>query len=82
VRRTLAYSIHEIALVIGTEATEHNLVSAFNIFLGDIDQVREGVVKEMATFLSVISAPKRLDYLGVFQVKPEKILALVRPNQV
>eukprot|EP01102_Stenamoeba_stenopodia_P000620 TRINITY_DN10595_c0_g1_i1.p1 TRINITY_DN10595_c0_g1~~TRINITY_DN10595_c0_g1_i1.p1 ORF type:complete len:617 (-),score=101.96 TRINITY_DN10595_c0_g1_i1:158-2008(-) len=67
VRRTLAYSIHEIAVVIGTEATEHHLVSAFNIFLGDIDQVREGVVKEMATFLSVISAPKRLDYLGVFQ---------------
>lgn len=67
VRRTLAYSVHEVAKILGTELTEKYLQSAFNMFLGDIDQVREGVVAEMAQFLSVLSEPKRQDYIPVFQ---------------
>jgi serine/threonine-protein phosphatase 4 regulatory subunit 1 len=39
VRRTLAYSLHEIAKIVGTEITEKTLISAFELFLRDLDEV-------------------------------------------
>ena len=38
-RRTLAYSIHEIAIVLGVEKTEKYLMPAVEFFLKDIDDV-------------------------------------------
>lgn len=40
VRRTLAFSIHELALVLGSEITRIELVPTFNSFLKDLDEVR------------------------------------------
>ena len=41
VRRTLAFSIHELALVLGSEITRIELVPTFNSFLKDLDEVRD-----------------------------------------
>jgi serine/threonine-protein phosphatase 4 regulatory subunit 1 len=39
VRRTLAYSLHEIAKIVGTQITEKTLIPAFELFLRDLDEV-------------------------------------------
>ena len=53
VRRTLAFSIHELALILGQEATTRDLVPIFNGFLKDLDEVRIGVLKHFSDFLKV-----------------------------
>lgn len=40
VRRTLAFSIHEIAGLLGPEDAESELTSTFDRFLRDLDEVR------------------------------------------
>ena len=44
VRRTLAYSLHDIARILGRELAEQELLSLFDVFLKDLDEVkvREG----------------------------------------
>lgn len=39
-RRTLSYSVHEVARILGKENTEDDLVSVFDDFLKDLDEVR------------------------------------------
>ena len=39
VRRTLSHSLHEVAKILGTELTETHLLSTFELFLKDLDQV-------------------------------------------
>lgn len=63
VRRTLACSLHEVAQVLGTEITEDSLLEAFDIFLADLDEVKIGVVSNMASFLSVLSENTQKQYL-------------------
>ncbi len=41
VRRSLAFSIHEIAKILTTEITEQYLLSTFDLFLQDSDEVCE-----------------------------------------
>ena len=53
VRRTLAFSIHELAVIVGEENTTRDLVPVFNGFLKDLDEVRIGVLKHLADFLNV-----------------------------
>lgn len=53
VRRTLAFSIHEMALILGDEITSLDLVPIFNGFLKDLDEVRIGVLKHFADFVKV-----------------------------
>ena len=43
VRRTLAFSIHELALVLGCDITRIELVPIFNSFLKDLDEVRKSI---------------------------------------
>lgn len=52
-RRTLAFSIHELAVIVGEENTTRDLVPVFNGFLKDLDEVRIGVLKHLADFLQV-----------------------------
>ncbi len=52
-RRTLAFSIHELAVIVGQENTSRDLVPVFNGFLKDLDEVRIGVLKHLAHFLQV-----------------------------
>merc|ERR1719495_2314085 len=63
VRRTLANSIHELAVILGPEVASQDLVPIFNGFIKDLDEVRIGVLKHLAAFLSLLSPEARAEYL-------------------
>eukprot|EP00163_Fabomonas_tropica_P033672 TRINITY_DN8953_c0_g1_i1.p1 TRINITY_DN8953_c0_g1~~TRINITY_DN8953_c0_g1_i1.p1 ORF type:complete len:652 (+),score=113.34 TRINITY_DN8953_c0_g1_i1:332-2287(+) len=65
VRRSLSHSLHEIAIIVGTEIAESNLLSVFELFLRDLDEVKAGVLKNLAKLLAVLSPPFREKYLHV-----------------
>ena len=52
-RQTLSHSLHEVALILGTELTEGCLLSTFDLFLKDLDQVCRGsLVRPCSMFFS------------------------------
>lgn len=63
VRRTLASSIHEIAMILGEELTATDLVPIYDGFIKDLDEVRIGVLKYLATFLKILKPTDRYQYL-------------------
>ncbi|ELT87826.1 hypothetical protein CAPTEDRAFT_156976 [Capitella teleta] len=63
VRRTLAFSIHELAVIVGEDITGRDLVPVFNGFLKDLDEVRIGVLKHLAEFLRLLKPEIRQEYL-------------------
>ena len=65
IRATLSHSLHEIAKMIGPDLTQTYLLSAFDIFLHDLDEVRIGIVSTLAKFLSALHQQKRTEYLDV-----------------
>uniref|UniRef100_A0A4W5L2I7 Uncharacterized protein n=1 Tax=Hucho hucho TaxID=62062 RepID=A0A4W5L2I7_9TELE len=67
VRRTLAFSIHELAVILGDRLTAADLVPIFNGFLKDLDEVRIGVLKHLYDFLKLLHAEKRREYLYQLQ---------------
>ncbi|XP_056462590.1 serine/threonine-protein phosphatase 4 regulatory subunit 1 isoform X2 [Gadus chalcogrammus] len=67
VRRTLAFSIHELAVILGDQLTAADLVPIFNGFLKDLDEVRIGVLKHLFDFLKLLHAEKRREYLYQLQ---------------
>uniref|UniRef100_A0A4W5R3I2 Serine/threonine-protein phosphatase 4 regulatory subunit 1 n=1 Tax=Hucho hucho TaxID=62062 RepID=A0A4W5R3I2_9TELE len=67
VRRTLAFSIHELALILGDQLTAADLVPIFNSFLKDLDEVRVGVLKHLYDFLKLLHQETRRKYLYQLQ---------------
>ncbi|XP_075777090.1 serine/threonine-protein phosphatase 4 regulatory subunit 1 isoform X5 [Pelodiscus sinensis] len=67
VRRTLAFSIHELAVILGDQLTAGDLVPVFNGFLKDLDEVRIGVLKHLHDFLKLLHLDKRREYLYQLQ---------------
>jgi len=63
VRRTLASSIHELAVILGPEVATKDLVPIFNGFIKDLDEVRIGVLKHLSDFLGLLSSEARAEYL-------------------
>lgn len=63
VRHTLASSIHEIAMILGEELTATDLVPIYDGFIKDLDEVRIGVLKHLATFLRILKPSDRCQYL-------------------
>lgn len=63
VRHTLASSIHEIAMILGEELTATDLVPIYDGFIKDLDEVRIGVLKHLATFLKILKPSDRCQYL-------------------
>lgn len=53
VRRTVASSLHELAIILGQDITTANLTHIFEGFLKDLDEVRIGILKHLAHFLQV-----------------------------
>jgi len=53
VRRTLAFSIHHLANILGEELTRTELVPVFDELLKDLDEVRIGLLKHLVDFLQV-----------------------------
>jgi len=58
VRRTLSCSLHEMAKILGVEITEQHLCPAFEAFLKDLDEVKLGVVQNMASFINSLGESK------------------------
>ncbi|EAW75501.1 protein phosphatase 4, regulatory subunit 1-like, isoform CRA_d [Homo sapiens] len=67
VRRALAFSIHELAVILGDQLTAADLVPIFNGFLKDLDEVRIGVLRHLYDFLKLLHEDKRRDYLYQLQ---------------
>ncbi|KAM4687959.1 serine/threonine-protein phosphatase 4 regulatory subunit 1 isoform 2-T2 [Discoglossus pictus] len=67
VRRTLAFSIHELAMILGDSLTAADLLPIFNGFLKDLDEVRIGVLKHLYDFLKLLQQDKRREYLYQLQ---------------
>ncbi|XP_066289778.1 serine/threonine-protein phosphatase 4 regulatory subunit 1-like isoform X1 [Branchiostoma lanceolatum] len=64
VRRTLAFSIHELAIILGAQLTDQDLIPVFDGFLKDLDEVRIGVLKHLADFLRRLLPERRREYLA------------------
>ncbi|XP_075819342.1 serine/threonine-protein phosphatase 4 regulatory subunit 1-like isoform X2 [Microtus pennsylvanicus] len=67
VRRTLAFSIHELAVILGDQLTAADLVPIFSGFLKDLDEVRVGVLKHLYDFLKLLHEDKRREHLRQLQ---------------
>ncbi|KAI7900271.1 armadillo-type protein [Cokeromyces recurvatus] len=65
VRRTFAYSLHEIARIIGPERTERDLVQIFALYLMDLDEVKQGVIEHLSDFLAALTIESRNEYIPI-----------------
>ena len=54
VRRSLAFSIHECARILGPEITEQDLLPVMFHFLQDIPEVSQGALEHMPQILKVL----------------------------
>ncbi|KAL0482679.1 serine/threonine-protein phosphatase 4 regulatory subunit 1 [Acrasis kona] len=72
VRRSLGCSLHEVARIVGTEISERTLTSAFELFLKDLDEVKIGMIGNLAKFVQVLSDDVRAQYLPVICAIPEQ----------
>ena len=54
VRRTLSFSLHEIAKIIGPELAETELIQVLFGFMKDVAEVREGVTLNLPKFIEVL----------------------------
>ena len=63
VRKTLAYALHELAAILGTELAESELLPTFSHFLKDLDEVKVGVIQNVCRFLAVLSEGARRQHL-------------------
>ena len=63
VRRTLASSIHELGVILGTDVTSAELIPIFNGFLKDLDEVRIGLLKHLEDFFLLLKPEDRIEYL-------------------
>lgn len=62
VRKTLAHSLHEVARLVGQQVAERTLCTIFEAFLQDIEEVKLGVVTNLAAFLAVLGPECRAQY--------------------
>ncbi|KAG2759632.1 hypothetical protein PC129_g7846 [Phytophthora cactorum] len=65
IRRSFAYSLHELARILGQGITETQLATAFDSYLHDVQDVRLGVMLHFADFLENVSPSFRESYLPV-----------------
>ncbi|CAG5082402.1 Similar to Ppp4r1: Serine/threonine-protein phosphatase 4 regulatory subunit 1 (Rattus norvegicus), partial [Cotesia congregata] len=67
VRRTMASSIHEVAIILGEELAAQDLLPIYDGFIKDLDEVRIGALKHLATFLKVLKPADRCHFLPRLQ---------------
>ena len=59
VRKSLAHSLHEVAIVVGQDISERSLSVAFELFLRDLDEVKLGVIANSDKYLAILGATSR-----------------------
>lgn len=67
VRRTVASSLHELAVIFGRDIASEHLTPIFDGFIKDLDEVRIGILRHLAYFLKIITPAKRNTYLPRLQ---------------
>ncbi|CEG36607.1 Protein phosphatase 2A regulatory subunit A and related proteins [Plasmopara halstedii] len=67
IRRSFAYSLHEMARILGQGITETQLATAFDSYLRDVQDVRLGAMLHFADFLENVSPSFRESYLPVLE---------------
>ena len=65
VRRTLSFSLHEMAKILGREIAEQKLLPVLDMFLKDLDEVKVGVVQHLRELLEVVSPERAGKYMPV-----------------
>jgi serine/threonine-protein phosphatase 4 regulatory subunit 1 len=63
VRRTLSYSLHEVAAILGSDLAHEELMPILGKFLHDSTEVRDGVLRHFPEFIKVLDEEKRGDCL-------------------
>ncbi|XP_066256540.1 serine/threonine-protein phosphatase 4 regulatory subunit 1-like isoform X6 [Euwallacea similis] len=63
IRRIVASSLHEVAVILGPELASTDLSPLFEEFLKDLDEVRIGVLNNLFLFMQLINAEKRTVFL-------------------
>lgn len=63
VRWTLATSLHQMALILGPEYTSQDLLPVFLSFMKDLDEVRYGILQNLAAILRLLNRPEQLGIL-------------------
>ena len=63
VRWTLATSLHQMALILGPELTSRDLLPVFLSFMKDLDEVRYGILQNLAAILRLLNRPEQLGIL-------------------
>lgn len=59
VRWTLASSLHQMSLILGTDLTTRDLLPIFLSFMKDLDEVRFGILQNLASFLKLLLRPQQ-----------------------
>eukprot|EP01122_Echinamoeba_exundans_P007798 TRINITY_DN2473_c0_g1_i1.p1 TRINITY_DN2473_c0_g1~~TRINITY_DN2473_c0_g1_i1.p1 ORF type:complete len:587 (-),score=154.87 TRINITY_DN2473_c0_g1_i1:119-1879(-) len=65
VRRSLSFSLHEVAKILGTDLTEAALLPVLEAFLKDLEEVKVGAITHLAEFFGVLSPAVREEFLHV-----------------
>jgi hypothetical protein len=58
VRKTMAKSIYQVALIIGSEQATKDLVAPFVEFFKDIDEIKIEVVRQVSNFIKIVDPSK------------------------
>ncbi|CAG2101590.1 unnamed protein product, partial [Medioppia subpectinata] len=59
VRWTLASSLHQMSNILGSELTTRDLLPVFLSFMKDLDEVRFGILQNLAPFLKLLLRPQQ-----------------------
>lgn len=59
VRRTLSFSLHEVAKILGPDLAETELLPVLLLFMKDIDDVKEGVTENLPKFIEILKPEQR-----------------------
>lgn len=65
VRRSLSFSLHEVAKILGTSLSEQALLPVLEAFLKDLEEVKVGAITHLAEFFAVLSPSVREEFLHV-----------------
>ncbi|CAL1290612.1 unnamed protein product [Larinioides sclopetarius] len=63
VRRTVAFSMHQLAVILGPEITSRDLIPVFSRLVSDLDEVRIGILQNLCEFLKVLRPEERKEFL-------------------
>jgi len=73
IRRSLAFSIHEIAKILGPELTERDLLPVLDHFLLDIPDVAGGALQNLPMICRVLKTEQRDQYISLFVDAQNKV---------